>query len=97
MKSKGRKSSRETWLNKYGMSLEAYNDMLESQGGSCAICKTAAGKFQKSLCVDHDHETGEVRGLLCNSCNWGLGYFRDRPRLLAQALVYLESAKKGYE
>jgi hypothetical protein len=62
-----------------------------SQGGRCAIC----GKVPRSrrLAVDHDHKTGEVRGLLCASgdfgCNKGLGYFNDDPELLRRAYEYL--------
>ena len=77
----------------YGMSLSDYRRMEESQGGLCAICgEPEPGKFG-NLHVDHCHETGEVRGLLCASCNLGLGKFRDRPDLLIAASAYLEKQR----
>ena len=78
----------------YGISKEEYQALYEKQGGVCAICKqpeTAITKgVQASLCVDHDHETGEVRGLLCSSCNSALGHFRDNTEILARAIDYLK-------
>jgi hypothetical protein len=59
--------------------------MLEDQGGLCAICRTAPAAH-----VDHDHQTGAVRALLCFNCNGGLGQFRDDPGLLHLAAFYLE-------
>jgi hypothetical protein len=75
--------------------------MWDGQQGLCAICHERLNKPQviggpgmlgtdKQLAIDHDHKTGIVRALLCSSCNTGLGLFRDSPRLLAQAIVYLE-------
>lgn len=72
----------------FGMSTEDYWEMFDRQGGRCAICRAVPD--WKRLAVDHDHETGEVRGLLCNSCNCGLGFFKDDPHLVAQALMYLK-------
>ncbi len=60
--------------------------MLEAQGGGCAICGKPPGDI--ALHVDHCHETGRVRGLLCFSCNAGLGQFRHDPDLLYQAMEY---------
>jgi len=74
----------------YNLSLEAYDNMLASQGGTCAICKNDC-PTGRLLAVDHDHETGRVRGLLCARCNPGLGYFADSPDLLAAAADYLRS------
>ena len=72
----------------FGLSLEEYDAMFADQGGRCAICGQPPRKGS-SLHVDHDHETGEVRGLLCFRCNGGLGQFKeDADRLLA-ALEYL--------
>jgi Recombination endonuclease VII len=56
---------------KYGMEQEDYDELLESQGGRCAICGRPFGR----VCIDHDHATGQVRGLLCNLCNSRLGWF----------------------
>lgn len=72
----------------YGLDPAEYQALLEWQGGRCFIC----GQVPRSrrLAVDHDHETGEVRGVLCFTCNVGLGNFRDRPDLLDRAVHYLE-------
>jgi 5-methylcytosine-specific restriction endonuclease McrA len=76
------------------ISVEVYNQMFADQGGKCAICgqpETAMYRGTvRNLCVDHNHETGEVRGLLCNFCNQGLGYFKDNPELLKSASAYLD-------
>lgn len=80
----------------YNLSLEQYNMFLNAQNGKCAICCNVettkdkrTGKV-KNLFVDHDHSTGVVRGLLCGSCNSGLGYFKDMPISLMAAIQYLE-------
>jgi hypothetical protein len=75
--------------NAYGISLEEYDNMLESQLGCCAICAMTPEKNGRRLDVDHCHETGRVRGLLCASCNLGIGKFKDNPSLLAEAIKYL--------
>lgn len=72
----------------YGITLEEYDKLLESQGGGCAICGGKDERF-KFLPVDHCHKTKKVRGLLCQHCNRGLGYFRDSPELLRAAIAYL--------
>jgi Recombination endonuclease VII len=71
----------------YGISPEEFDAMLATQNGVCAICKR---KSEKKLCVDHCHVTGVVRGLLCNKCNTGLGFYGDNPALLRTAAAYLE-------
>lgn len=75
----------------YGLSQEQYEVMLEAQGNACAICKSTdwPGKDKRPH-VDHDHVTSEVRGLLCNNCNNGLGRFGDDPARLRAAIEYLE-------
>ena len=56
----------------YGITIEDYDRMYEEQGGRCAICRTdQPGGAGERFSVDHDHETGKVRGLLCNNCNTG--------------------------
>jgi len=65
---------------KYGISLVDYDAMLSDQDGRCAICGEEPGA--KPLAVDHDHQTNEIRGLLCQDCNVGLGHFRDRIEVL---------------
>lgn len=76
----------------YGITVEQYDAMLAAQGGGCAICgdpPDGVGRAGVRLHVDHCHATNRVRGLLCNSCNNGLGRFRDRPELLRAAAAYL--------
>lgn len=75
---------------KYGLSIEDYNDLLTKQGGVCAICKGLPSKSFRWFAVDHDHQTGLVRGLLCQRCNGGLGYIESE--FHAKALTYLEEA-----
>lgn len=69
----------------YGLSLEDWHELLDKQNGVCAIC----GESFDKLCVDHDHKTGQVRGLLCDKCNKGLGQFNDDVNKLARAIQYL--------
>lgn len=76
-----------------GMTIEQYVVMEESQDGCCAICGRPETIIKRHkvcrLAIDHDHETGEVRGLLCSNCNRGLGMFKDSPNLLWAAANYL--------
>lgn len=82
--------------DKFGITLEEYNAMRDAQGGVCAICHhpetvvdRRSGKV-RDLAVDHNHETGEIRGLLCGRCNSALGHIGDDPELLLEAAMYLE-------
>lgn len=76
---------------KYRITLERYREMLSKQEERCAICKRFPEECgQKVLCVDHDHETGTVRGLLCGPCNTLLGRAQDNSKILRNAAVYLE-------
>jgi len=81
----------ESRIKSYGLSLQEYDDMMEAQGGGCAICGSSDPKTPRGgrFCVDHNHETNEVRGLLCSSCNRALGLFGDDPNVLSKAVVYL--------
>jgi hypothetical protein len=73
--------------SRYGIEMAEYDGILLAQGGRCAICnKKSEGR---SLVVDHNHETGQVRGLLCHHCNTALGLFRDDPINLSRAADYL--------
>ena len=81
---------RRTVLKKYGLTQIDFEVMYEAQGGMCAICERKS--IRKSFCVDHDHTTGKVRGLLCGECNIGLGKFKDNLDLLKKAVEYLENA-----
>jgi hypothetical protein len=81
-----RGSSRTYHLTRrYGITAEEADAILEEQGGVCAICRMAPAQH-----VDHDHETGAVRALLCFNCNGGLGQFKDDPFLLHVAAFYVQ-------
>lgn len=84
-------------LAKYGITFETYQAMYDGQGGRCAICSTPmelmGSKQSATAHVDHDHETGAVRALLCTRCNTGLGMFRDEPAIISSALTYLTHHK----
>lgn len=80
------------YRKRYGIGQVEYDAMLAAQGGVCAICRGLCIQYER-LCVDHDHETGAVRGLLCIRCNRGLGLFRDDPTLLIQASDYIRSGR----
>lgn len=73
---------------RYGMSLEDKVRMFEDQGRTCKICDYK-GSVHNDFHVDHCHDTGKVRGLLCNNCNAGLGMFQDNLELLFMAIGYL--------
>jgi len=78
----------------YGLTGEQYGEMLAAQKGLCAICgkpETAMiNGTPKVMHVDHDHDTDDVRGLLCGSCNGGLGLFKDDPAILRAAADYID-------
>lgn len=63
--------------------------LIEAQQNKCAICSYEFGRKTGDVHVDHDHKTGEVRGLLCSPCNRGLGWFKDKPVVLNRAALYL--------
>lgn len=73
-------------LAKHGLSSQAWKDLREHQGTTCAICKEPG-----ALMIDHEHLDGFVRGLLCNRCNLALGLFEDDPELIRKAAGYLEA------
>lgn len=73
--------------NLYDLSVEKYDRMLEEQDNSCSICAKSFDDFQPV--VDHDHETGDVRAVLCTHCNTGLGQFFDDAQTLQKAIDYL--------
>lgn len=79
---------------KYNLEWSDYQRMHEESSGGCEICGTPLSLLKsadkETAFVDHCHETGKVRGILCNPCNRGLGYFRDSRLHLQQALNYLE-------
>lgn len=78
----------------FGVTRKEYGDLLLAQNGTCAICKqpetaTRNGRV-KALAVDHCHETGNIRGLLCVACNTGIGKFKDDRNLMIAAIKYLD-------
>lgn len=85
-----RKSALKT---KYGLTLEDVDAMYIAQDGCCEICRNATKL--SDLRVDHCHETGTIRGLLCHKCNVGLGHFNDNIEFLTRAIQYLKEAQHG--
>ena len=89
MSDKYRQIIRDSGLkHRFGIDSDDYFAMLEDQGGVCAICREKPSG--KHLHVDHNHETGQIRGLLCKTCNHGLGNFKDNKIYLNNAIEYLD-------
>lgn len=80
--------------NKFGITVHEYNQLLEKQNNQCAICKRYQYEFSKLFAVDHCHQTGKIRGLLCHSCNTALGHFQDKLEILDSAVNYLIQFQK---
>lgn len=83
---------------KFGISRQEYAELFHKQNGVCAICNNAEtatrmGKI-KALAVDHCHDTGMVRGLLCSDCNTGIGKLKEDPEILRAALQYLGHSRQ---
>ena len=88
---KVRRSQRNYFLRTtYGITIDDYDRMFDEQGGRCRICRSEPST--RRLDVDHDHDTGEVRGLLCSDCNSGIARFKHDPDRLAKAILYLNGA-----
>lgn len=90
------KKSDTRYRKKYGISLDQVQKLLAQQGGVCAICKCQPAKDNtittlERFAVDHDHQTGVIRGILCNWCNLGLGHLDDSVDRLLSAIAYLQS------
>ena len=75
----------------YGISTEQFAELLEFQGGGCAICAKPIENIRRRMNIDHDHETNKVRGILCTGCNTGIGHLGDNIEGLKRALYYLEN------
>jgi hypothetical protein len=85
---KGKVNSFKTKLkNQYGLTQQNFEEMLIRQNFLCAICKSK----MEPPCVDHDHNTNEIRGLLCSNCNTAIGMFEDSVKILKSAIHYLEN------
>jgi hypothetical protein len=93
---------RNTWLKRvYGITIEDEEELLRKQDSGCGICGTKEPKGASGrgsgpggfttgrFCIDHDHETGKVRGILCSSCNFAIGYLKDNSALCLRAAKYL--------
>lgn len=85
-------------LARFGITPEQYQEMLDAQGGVCAICEGPERSTDKkgrikAFAVDHDHDTGAIRGLLCANCNKGIGNLGDSVDTLISAAAYLEAAR----
>ncbi len=95
---RGQRAVRERLLGKFGLTPEEYDELLAAQNGLCAICGRPERAAKKStgkpyfLSVDHDHETGRVRGLLCRTCNSAIGMLEDDQELFRAAIAYLARA-----
>lgn len=72
-------------VKQYGITIDDYNEMYQRQGGKCWICEK---KFD-TLCIDHCHDTGKIRKLICQKCNSGIGFLKDNAYLAAKAFIYL--------
>lgn len=78
---------------KYGLTPEQFDSMLKACDGRCQICKVVLSEItNESVCIDHDHQTGAVRGVICNRCNRMVGLAHDNPAILQQAARYLKKA-----
>lgn len=84
------RNKRNNLMSKFGLTLEDYNEMFDKQNGCCAICGTHQAELTRSLAVDHSHENGHIRGLLCQPCNTALGKFKDSIEMLDKASQYLK-------
>jgi len=88
-----RKRSRKNTLLKfqYGITLNEYEKMFRDQLGLCDVCSDKMDSSTRRLCpcVDHNHETGKIRGLLCGACNKGISHLKESPQILQQAIRYI--------
>lgn len=81
----------------YGISREELEEMIDEQDGRCLICGVElllGGHDNNSSCIDHDHETGKIRGILCRTCNRGIGLLKDNVNVLRRAADYIERNKE---
>jgi len=77
-----------------GLSIERYDSLIDKYGAACMICGTGSPGIRGRFCIDHDHETNKIRGLLCSNCNNGLGQFKDSIPVLMSAISYLRRGSK---
>lgn len=93
-KDRARQTTRKNKLQRYGLTVEQFSAMLASQSGKCPICQMEL-KSPKVPAVDHDHQTGAVRGILCRQCNAAIGQLQDNPTVLRRAAEYLENSSSS--
>jgi hypothetical protein len=74
---------------RYGVTVNQYRAMIARQGGGCAVCGVETSSAGRRLVVDHEHDTGRVRGVLCHRCNSGIGMLGDTEQGVAKAVAYL--------
>lgn len=79
----------------HSMSVADYESLLAAQGGVCGICKSTSPGKRKRFSVDHDHATNAIRGLLCDTCNRGIGMLKESKEVLLSAVAYLEKPPTG--
>lgn len=93
----GKRCRRRKKIERYGITEDQYRELLIAQDGLCGCCGRPETRSVKgvlaTLSIDHDHETGVVRGLLCSSCNWAIGRLGDDLEGLKKAVVYLERSR----
>ena len=95
-KSAHRRAAHKHNVGRYGLTLEMYDELYISQNGECKICHCKVftpidnAGMNKTACIDHCHDTGKVRGLLCRSCNTGIGSFKESLENIKSAVIYLE-------
>lgn len=80
-------------MKKFGITVDRYNEMLAEQNGVCAICAGNPRGQWNRFHVDHDHNDGKIRGLLCQDCNTALGLLKDNPNLMEKAASYVRLNK----
>mgnify|MGYP001496370973 CR=1 FL=1 len=81
-------------IKEYGITLDDYNNLLEKQNYKCAICGRNFKDAIKGLYIDHNHETGKIRGLLCLQCNSAIGMLNENINTLTKAISYLKDNKE---
>ncbi len=93
-----RPRTRKYILKQHGLTEADYEAMVAEQRGRCAICQATSpgngGWANNSWCVDHDHVTGQVRGLLCRTCNTAIGLLKDDPDIVTRAAAYLRKHRQ---
>lgn len=91
MKTTHRLNARRAHLRStFGLTIEEWNAMLIKQEMKCLLCLRHVSELKQPMCVDHDHDTKKIRGLLCRQCNSALGMFNDNPYVLHRAYLHLE-------